>query len=218
MSSDAPSVEACLAPTRFIESRHPAILARVEQLNVRALPEAQRAAALFRHVRDDVQYEFRAKLTEEEYLASYVLEVGRGFCVQKSVLLCALARAVDLPCALVLTDLTDATLSPKVVQAIGTNTMFHHGLVAFFLGGRWLKADASLSPDVVTRKGYRRVEFDGTADALLSDTTLAGAPHATYVRFHGLYADLPFEQMLSAFAKAYEKADVQALASMGYRM
>ncbi|MBL8918026.1 MAG: transglutaminase family protein [Myxococcaceae bacterium] len=210
--------EACLAPTRFIESTHPEVLERVEALQLRRLSETERAVALFRHVRDDVQYEFMAKLTPEEYLASHVLRTGRGFCVQKGVLLCALSRAAGVPCALVLSDLRDESLSPRVVKAMGTDTMFHHGLNAFFLEGRWLKADASLSPDVTTRKQYRPVEFDGTADALHSATTLTGAPHATYVRFHGLYAELPFEQMIDAFARGYQRADVEALAAIGNRM
>jgi transglutaminase-like putative cysteine protease len=216
--SPTPTPEACLQPTRFIESTHPEVRARVERLGLAALSEVEKAVALFRHVRDEVPYEFMAKLTPEEYLASYVLRVGRGFCVQKGVLLCALSRAAGVPCALVLSDLRDESLSPRVVKAMGTDTMFHHGLNAFFLGGRWLKADASLSPDVVTRKQYRPVAFDGTGDALHAATTLTGAPHATYVRFHGLYAELPFEQMIEAFAAGYQRADVQALAALGNRM
>lgn len=213
-----PALDDCLAPTGFIESAHPDIVRRVEELRVRALPPAARAAALFRFVRDEVRYEFMAKLRPEEYRASHVLREGRGFCVQKAVLLCALSRAAGVPCALVLSDLVDHSLSPRIVRALGTNVMFHHGLDGFHLDGRWLKADASLSPDVVTRKGYRRVDFDGTADALLPATTLAGTPHAEYREFHGTYADLPFEQMMNAFAVAYRHVDVQALARMGFRL
>lgn len=213
-----PAIDACLAPTAFIDSTDPAIVARVEELRVAALPPAERAAALFRFVRDEVRYEFMAKLTAEEYRASYVLREGRGFCVQKAVLLCALSRAAGVPCALVLSDLVDHSLSPKIASALGTNVMFHHGLNAFHIDGRWLKADASLSPDLTSRKGYRLVDFDGTADAILPETTLAGAPHATYARFHGTYADLPFDQMLNAFIEAYRKANVRALAELGFRL
>lgn len=213
-----PALDACLAPTGFIDSADPAIIARVKELRVAALPPAERAAVLFRFVRDDVRYEFMAKLTAEEYRASHVLRQRRGFCVQKAVLLCALSRAAGVPCALVLSDLVDHSLSPKIASALGTNVMFHHGLNAFHIDGRWLAADASLSPDLTSRKGYRPVDFDGTADALLPVTTLAGAPHATYARFLGTYADLPFDQMLDAFIQAYGKADVQALAEIGFRL
>lgn len=214
----APSPESCLAPTRYIESTHPAIVDLVERLRVRELAPPTRAATLFRFVRDEIRYEFMAKLTPEEYFASHVLQDAKGFCVQKAVLLCALSRAAEVPCAIVLSDLLDQSLSPKIARALGTNVMFHHGLNAFHLEGRWLKVDASLSPDVTTRKGYRVVDFDGTREALLPATTLAGGPHARYVRFHGTYADLPFDQMLNAFMSAYQHVDVLALAQLGFRL
>lgn len=206
-----------LAPTTFIESAHPSVIDCVERLRVRALPPTERAAALFRFVRDEIRYEFMAKLTADEYRASHVLREARGFCVQKAVLLCALSRAAEVPCALVLSDLVDHSLSPKITRALGTNVMFHHGLNAFHLDGRWLKADASLSPDVTARKGYRRVDFDGTAEALMPASTRSGAPHASYTKFHGVYADLPFEQMLNAFVEAYQHVDLLSLAAPGFR-
>lgn len=207
----------CMPPTAFIDSTHPAIIEQVAQLGVRNLPSGLRAAALFRFVRDEIRYEFMAKLTPEEYVASYVLGTRRGFCVQKAVLLCALSRAADVPCALVLSDLIDHSLSARLTRALGTRTMFHHGLNAFHLQDRWIKVDASLSPDVTARKGYSAVEFDGSSEALLPERTLAGERHASYATFHGLYADLPFDQMMNAFAAEYRDVDLEALAQLGFR-
>jgi transglutaminase-like putative cysteine protease len=207
----------CLAPSQFIDSRDQ----RIESLSgllTRGLDQRAQTVRLFRYVRDEVHYEFRAKFSPKEYVASYVLEKGRGFCVQKAVLLCALARAAQIPAALVISDLQDHTLPPKITAAMGTDTMFHHGLNAFYLEGRWLLADASLSPDVVTRKRFRPVDFDGKGDALHSTTRLDDTPHAQYVRFHGLYADLDYESMMSQFAAAYAHADPEALDALGYRM
>lgn len=206
----------CLEPTRFLDCDTPS----VETLAHRVCGEGtavQQAVRLFEHVRDAVQYEFRAKLTPEEYRASRVLADGTGFCVQKASLLGALLRAVRIPAALVLCDLKDHTLPTRIVDAMGTDTMFHHGLNAIYLNGSWRLADASLSPDVVARKRYRRVDFDGERDALFPTTTLDGAAHAEVIRFHGMYADLPFDQMMRAFMAAYAQADLAALAKMGFR-
>lgn len=208
--------ENCLAATWFIDADNEAIRQRSRQVAGQGDSTAH-ATRLFRHVRDEIHYEFRAKLSRGEYRASGVLANGKGFCVQKAVLLCALLRAADVPAALVLCDLKDFTLPPRIRDALGTDTMFHHGLNAIHLEGRWLLADASLSPDVVERKRYRRVDFDGTDDALFPATTIDGTPHAEVVRFHGLYADVPFEQMMEAFMGAYANADLQALAKLGYR-
>ena len=207
----------CLTPTHFIDSQHPLIESLAAQLTDNRDQQAT-AVRLFTYVRDDVLYEFRAKTAPDQYVASHVLEQQRGFCVQKAILLCALGRAARIPTALVVSDLRDHTLPPKITAAMGTDTMFHHGLNAFFLDGRWLLADASLSPDVVTRKQFRAVEFNGSADALHATTRLDGTPHAEYVHFHGMYADLDYESMMKAFMAAYDQADPQALNDLGYRM
>jgi len=205
----------CLRPTEFIDAQHPAIVECLTSLEVAQLPLPQRAQRLFEYVRDEVRYEFMAKLDKEAYVASRVLADKKGFCVQKAILLCALGRAADIPTALVLSDLRDHTLPERIASAIGTNMMHHHGLNAFHLNGRWVKVDASLSADLVTKKGYRMVDFDGASDALQAATTREGEPHAEYVRFHGLYSDLPLEQMMKAFMHAYARADVAALSEMG---
>ena len=208
--------ESCLAPTRYIDSEHPRIQAVVQDLDVETLSPPQRAARLFTFVRDRIDYEFMIRLTPDEYVASYTLQNSRAFCVRKAVLLCALGRAAGVPTGLALSDLRDFTLSPEVQDAMGTDTMYHHGLSAFHLEGTWLTVDASLTPSLCRRKGYRLVEFDGTKDALLPETTLDGAPHVAYVSFHGLYADLPYEQMMLAFARAYANVDPTRIPKLGY--
>lgn len=206
----------CLGPTEFIESDNASVKALAARVRGDGSP-VETAVRLFEYVRDEIQYEFRAKVTMDEYRASHVLAEEKGFCVQKAILLCALLRDAQIPSALVLCDLKDYTLPKRIVEAMGTDTMFHHGLNAIHLNGRWLLADASLSPDVVERKGYRRVEFTGEDDALFPTSTLAGTPHAEVVRFHGMYPDLPFNQMMEAFMVAYSHADLAALTQMGYR-
>ncbi|HEO69976.1 MAG TPA: transglutaminase family protein, partial [Candidatus Hydrogenedentes bacterium] len=125
----------CLEPTGFMNFEHPDIQACLAGLHVEGLTAKDKAVRLFNFVRDGIEYEFLAKLERHEYAASHVLALGRGFCVQKAVLLCALGRAAGLPTAIVMTDLRDRTLPARVVEAIGTDTLLYHGLTAFYLGG-----------------------------------------------------------------------------------
>jgi transglutaminase-like putative cysteine protease len=207
-----------LSAARFVESEHPAIVARVRELDLLRLPLRERAARLFDHVRNDVRYEFMAKFTPDDYLASRILEANQGFCVQKAVLLAALGRAAEIPTAIVLCDMRDHALPEKVIRAIGTNVMYHHGLNAFHIDGAWLTVDASLDPKFLDKKRYPHTAFHGTADALLAATTTDGARAAEYVTFHGRYADLPFEQTTAAFTAGYMEADLSALVAMGLRV
>ncbi|MBN1344268.1 MAG: transglutaminase family protein [Phycisphaerae bacterium] len=205
----------CLGSTRFIDSEHPRIQETIRRLELKALSPRERARRLFTFVRDDIAYEFAIRFTPEQYVASYVLQDGKGFCVRKAVLLCALGRAAEIPTALVLSDLRDFTLSTDVKAALHTDVMYHHGLSALHVNGTWLLADASLTPELNRRKGYRLVEFDGARDALLPDTTLNGSPHVQYVAFHGLYADLPYDQMMQAFQRGYANADRSKIPKLG---
>lgn len=138
--------------------------------------------------------------------------------MQKAVLLAALGRAAEIPTALVLCDMRDHALPEKVIRAIGTNVMYHHGLNAFHLDDAWITVDASLDPKFLEKKRYPRVAFDGTADALLAATTTDGSRAAEYLTFHGRYADLPFEQTTAAFAAGYQQADLSALLAMGLKV
>src|SRR5205085_573567 len=171
----------CLAATPFVECVHADVARTAVSVAGAESDLPARARSLFRFVRDEVRYEFMAKLEPEQYRASAVLSARAGFCVQKAVLLAALSRAAQVPCAIVLSDLRDRTLPKDIVAAMGTDVMHDHGLNAFHLEGAWRLADASLSPDIVQRKRYRPVDFDGVAHALLAPTTLDGSPHAEYL-------------------------------------
>ena len=212
---NAPSPADCLGPTRFINCAHGSIQKKVRELGVADLRPGERAVQLFQFVRDRISYEFKAKLKEEEYIASNVLAAGMGFCVQKAVLLCALARAAGVPAALVMTNLRDHTLPEKLREGMRTDVLYYHGLTAFHLHGRWVRADASLTAELVARKGYRLVEFDGHHDALLATTTETGEPHSQYIAVHGMFADLPFAAMIEAFQEGYRGGDPEILEMVG---
>jgi len=218
-TSRYPDPSLCTGPTAFITSNESSIRQCIERLEVLGRTSVERAVRVFKFVRDDITYDFLAKLTPQEYEASYTLRVGKGFCTQKAVLLAALGRAAGIPTALVLTDLRDDSLPERVIRAMGGSNLFEdHGLVAFHLDGQWVKADATLSPDVVRRRRYRPVEFDGREDALLAATTLEGRPHIRYESVRGVYADLPFDEMVRVLKERFQRIDVEALAAIRYKM
>jgi transglutaminase-like putative cysteine protease len=173
------------------------------------------AIALFEFVRDSIAYDFAAPTTPDAYRASSILESGRGHCVRKAILLCALARAADIPTALVFADLRDHTLSAEIVKLMGTDTLHHHGLVAFHLGGRWVKADPTTPRKSAEKMGIRLVEFDGSGDALGHGTLNDGRRHLEYLVFHGLYEDMPFVEVMRSLAQNYSKGNSDRFKDLG---
>lgn len=213
-----PDPASALASTTFIESDHPALRSLVTQLN-RAHPSSvDRAVAAFRFVRDNIAYEFRAKLRPEEYRAAYVLQRKTGFCVQKAVLFVAVLRALNIPSALVLVDLKDRTIPQRISRAMGTDVMIGHGLAAVYLDGVWMLVDPTHDAVFAARKRYRVVEWSGVSDALMAATTEEGEPHAEYISTHGVFLDLPLAHLFRLFATAYGAVDVALLKAAGVDM
>jgi len=210
-----PDPDEALLSMEFIEAAHPQIQALADSLGRGRLSEREIAVKAFAHVRDAVPYEFMAKLRSDQYRASYILEQGRGFCVQKAVLLAALLRACGIPSALVLGDLRDHTMPRHIVEAMGTDVMHGHGFTAVWMDEVWHLVDPSHDARFAARKGYELVSWHGMGDALIATTTRDGRQHAQFVGLQGVFLDLPFDALLGSFAAAYAKADIHALAMAG---
>ncbi|MBW1849640.1 MAG: hypothetical protein JRJ27_21535 [Deltaproteobacteria bacterium] len=61
----------------------------------------------------------------------------------------------------------------------------------------------AFNSELCEKFAHKTVEFDGINDALLHTETINGERHVEYLNDRGVYADLPFEEMLSVFADVY---------------
>jgi len=206
----------CMDQTYYIDKFHPSILATLKHIldPLTIFTKQERAVQIFSFVQNHITYAFRAQPNRDDYKASSILQHGEGFCVQKAILLAALGRAAQIPTAIAICDLVDATLPTYISEKMGGTTLYHHGINAFYLQNRWILADASLSPNVVKKKQYRPIIFDGTKDALHAKTTLTGAPHATYLAWRGLFSDFNFETLMHTFHEEYPRTDIANMNSL----
>ena len=95
-----PSAE-YLAATDFIDADDADLRCRAGEIVVGARNSVEKAQRLFCFVRDAVSYyPYTAKYRPDDFRASVTLLRGRGYCVQKAVLLAALCRAGDIPARL----------------------------------------------------------------------------------------------------------------------
>ena len=197
----SPDPARCLSPTPVIDSDAPAVMTRMAELTAGLRGEGPRAAALFRHVRDAIRYDFTPTLPDRSaWLASATLARGQGFCQQKSVLLVALARATGIPAALVFQHIVDWKLRDTRFEAVlPGGVILYHGLCALWLDGAWRAIDPSLDRELCARRRYKVVEVSdrtGMApqggDALLPADDLDGQRHFDILGQAGPYADLPF--------------------------
>ena len=195
-----------LAPATYVDSDHPDVIALARELVRDASTDADKAARLFRGVRDRLRYDpYSVTIDPADYKASRILARERAYCVPKAILLTALARAAGIPARVGFADVKNHLSSEKLLRTMGTDLFVFHGYVELWIDGVPRKASPAFNAELCAKFGVPPLEFDGRSDALLSAFDGAGHRFMEYVRDRGLHLDLPFEEMLRAFAETYAK-------------
>ena len=89
--------------------------------------DTEKAVKLFYFVRDSIRYNlFMISVFEEDFKASRILEWGKGYCVQKAVLLTALARAAGIPTRMAFAQIRNHRVPEHIVKTTGSNIFPRH--------------------------------------------------------------------------------------------
>ena len=196
--------EDALQATFFVDSDHEAIIAKARALADGATDEMQIAERLFYAVRDGFRYDPYNLATEREaFKASNILAETATWCVPKSIVLTALARASGIPARLGFADVRNHLTSEKLTQSMGTDLFAWHGYSELWLDGRWVKLSTAFNKELCDRFGVRTLEFDPVEGALMHPFDQSGRRHMEYVRERGSYLDLPLSDMFRTFAEVY---------------
>jgi transglutaminase-like putative cysteine protease len=172
---------------------------------------------LFEYVRDTVRYSLVVPVANlEDYLALNTLARGKGFCVQKSALLCALARTLGIPARLGFADIKNERL-PGHLRRFTDGIIYHHCFVEWFVGGHWIKSTPSFERELSNRHGWRLVEFNPSGDALLPATDLKGRPHVSYLTYHGWRLGVPLAEFSEITDHHYGRGAMASWDTQGRR-
>lgn len=198
---------AFLAPGRFVDSDHPDVRAFAAEVTAGATTQAEQAARLFRAVRERLRYDpYSITANPDEYRASTVLTRERAYCIPKAVLLCAAARAAGIPARLGFADVRNHLASDKLRAVMRTDVFAYHGYVELWIDGRPVKASPAFNAALCARFGVPPLELEDGRDALLQAYDGSGRRYMEYLRERGLYLDLPFDEIMQAFAQIYGAA------------
>ncbi len=198
-------MEPYLRPTAFIDSQCQEVTAFAERVCSR--PDAshkEKAVSLYYAVRDEIRYDpYDLRYSPEALKASTVIKKGSGYCVAKAVVLAAVGRQQGIPSRLGFADVRNHLSTARLRQLMGTDVFLYHGYTEFFLEGKWVKATPAFNLLLCQRFHVRPLEFNGEDDSIFHECNMLGQQHMQYLRDHGSFADLPFEEIFKAYRRTY---------------
>lgn len=199
-----------LTPTTIIDSDHPSLRDFAAKITEGMTDPVEIAVKLYLAVRDGILYDpYSPFYLPEHYRASYVLKRGRSFCVPKASLLCALGRACGIPSRVGLADVRNHLTTKQLIEFMGSDLFVCHGFVELYLEGNWVKATPAFNSGLCGRHHVPPLEFNGREDSLFQPYNAKNQKFMEYVAFRGVYPDVPVDQIVEAWKKAYGEDRVE---------
>jgi transglutaminase-like putative cysteine protease len=198
-------MERYLEPTFVIDCNNPSIQEKAKDLTKGQEDIIEKAKSLFYFVRDEIKYNiYVSKSLPEHFRASNTLSRGDGYCVQKAVLMVALARAAGIPAGLGFARLRNNLLPEKTLKWLGKNILPFHGYAELYLNGKWVKATPAFDLKMCEKNRIIPVEFDGKNDAMFHSHNRDGKLHIEYLKDLGRhYDDLPLDKLWNAMIQTF---------------
>ncbi len=203
-----------LTPTPFIDCDSPRVIEYAHSVTNHTSSSVENAISLYYAVRDDIRYDpYNVRLDLTYLKASYTLQVRRGFCVSKAVLLAAASRAVGIPSRLGFADVRNHLTTARLKARMGTDLFVYHGYTELFLNDRWVKATPAFNRSLCERFKVKPLAFDGVNDSMFQTYDVDGNKHLEYVRDHGVYADVPLKDIVESFERHYPRPIVESVSA-----
>lgn len=196
--------EAYLRPTEVLDSDHPRVRAfAAAAVNGFSSP-VEKAVRLYYSVRDGIRYDPYVPFHRpEHYRASGVLARGRGYCVSKAALLCALGRSVGIPSRIGFADVRNHIATRELIETLGSNLFVYHGFTEFLLEGEWVRATPAFNRELCERHAIAPLEFNGRDDSIFSEFNRENRRFMEYVAYHEPSADIPLDRIIAAWEREY---------------
>jgi|SRR5579863_5859023 transglutaminase-like putative cysteine protease len=207
-----------LSAASFVDSGDPAIRAFAHQALGGAQTAKDKALALYGAVRDSIQYDpYVDFLDPAVFRASDVLRAGKGFCVGKSALLTAAARAAGIPARPGYADVRNHLTSKRLQDLVDGDIFYWHSYTELNIDGKWVKCTPAFDAALCARAKIAPLDFDGVNDSLFHPFDPAGRRHMEYLKDRGAFPDVPFATIIADFKKFYPKLVAASPAAASFR-
>lgn len=169
-----------------------------------SLSDKEKVIGLYLKVRDGWRYDpYSISLLKEKYKASSIAQRSTGNCVEKSILLIASLRALDIPARLHLAKVKNHIAVERLTEKFGTNELTPHGMVNVYLNDKWLKISPAFNKSLCERFNVEPLEFDGENNSFLQQFNSEGSLFMEYVDDYGHFEDVPLAFMIENLKEHY---------------
>ena len=203
--------EKYLLATAIIDSDHATVVEYAhETVKDAGNDPVDKSVKLYYAVRDDIWYDpYYPFYLPEHYRASNIIKSGRGFCISKAGLLCALGRACNIPSRVGFATVRNHLTTPKLLEYIGSDRFVYHGFTEFYLAGKWVKATPTFNAELCKKHHVKPLDFNGREDAIFHEYNQDKKQFMEYLEYNGVWADIPVDDIVDEWKKAYGTARVQ---------
>ncbi len=204
-------IERCyLEPSETIDSDNPDVIEYARKAVGNEEDDVQKAVKLYYAVRDPVRYDpYSPFYKPVHYTGAFVLGRGRGYCVSKASLLCALGRAAGIPSRVGFATVKNHIATRELIEMLGSNRFVYHGFTEFFLEGKWVKATPAFNSELCAIHRVHPLEFNGRDDSIFYQYNLDQNKYMEYLEYLGSYADVPVDTLIEAWKNEYGKDRVE---------
>jgi transglutaminase-like putative cysteine protease len=136
------------------------------------------------------------------------LKSGRAFCIGKASLLCAVGRVSGIPTRVGFANVRNHLSTKQFIEFLGTDIFVYHAYVEFYLEGQWVRATPAFNVELCRKHNVAPLEFNGREDSLFHSYDADNRKFMEYLEYHGTYADIPVDAIVSAWEEAYGKERV----------
>lgn len=198
-----------LASTKIIDSDNEITIGYAMDVVGTTKDMIEKAVKLYYAVRDRIWYDpYYPFYLPEHYQASNIIKSGRGFCISKAGLLCALGRVCQIPTRVGFATVCNHLATTKLIERMGGNLFVYHGFTEFYLDGKWVKATPAFNVELCEKHKVNPLEFTGREDSIFHSYNSEKKKYMEYIAYHGSYTDIPVSTILLAWEKAYGKERV----------
>jgi len=195
----------CLKPTPFLDFESPSVQDWLKKHPARVgMTPVERAIELYYLVRDGLRYNpYSVSVNPDQSRASSIVLMKQSYCIPKATLLAALCRAEGIPSRLGFGDVKNHLSSPRLIEYLKSDIFLFHGFAELYLDGRWVRATPAFDARLCQKFRVAPLEFDGKTDCLFQEFDNDGRKFMDYIRYHGVFADLPFDFIFDGLREAY---------------